>query len=285
MSSAPDDDRRIVARYLREIGEYPVLSHDDERQLLRRTAEGDPEATSRLVESNLGFVVKIAAEYRSLGVPFEDLLNEGNLGLIEAAKRFDIERETKFITYAVWWIRKTILRAIADRSIVVRVPSYRRKKVYELKKAELELTHRLERRPTREELADHLSTNVTQVDSLRRLLLAPVSLDRSVGEDEATPLIELLEDTVSSIEDRLLDEEIRELIVGSFRVLSAREQAVLGWRFALCGHEALTLQQIGRRIGVSRERVRQIEDQAKRRLRRSLVAKLRSRSRRRPGPP
>lgn len=249
-----------------------MLSRSDEQRLLKEIERGDPDAPARLVECNLSFVVKVAAEYRSLGVPFEDLLNEGNLGLLEAARRFDPTKGTKFITYAVWWIRKTILTAIADRSLVVRMPSYQRKKIYALRKAETTLSRTLGRVPTREEIATHMSVSPVQVDRLRRLHLAHDSLDRSVGE-EGAPRSSFLRDTGASSEKLLLDREVRYLVKRAFRKLTPREQAVLGWRFALGGQSSLTLKQIGKRLNLSRERVRQIEAGARQRLRRMLAAR------------
>jgi RNA polymerase primary sigma factor len=281
MSWAAGDERRALSRYLNEIRQFPLLEREDEQHLLQRIDRGDPEAASRLVEHNLSFVVKVATEYRSLGVPFEDLLNEGNLGLIEAAQRFDSSKGTKFITYAIWWIRKMILKAIADRSTVVRVPMHRRKKIYELKKAEAALLARLGRVPSREEIARHLSVSVAHVDSVSRLHLAHTSLDRSARKDDPAPLWEFLADDGASIEERLLSEEAGLHVANAFRRLSPREQAVLGWRLALEGPSSLTLKQVGQRLGLSRERVRQIENQAKHRLRRLLAESLRLSSRER----
>ena len=278
MSRITSHENGALSRYLREIRTFPRLEREDEQQLLCRIDEGDPEATTRLVESNLGFVVKVAMEYRSLGVPFEDLLNEGNLGLIEAAKRFDGSKGTKFITYAIWWIRKSILKSIADHALVVRVPSYRRRKIYNLKKAETELRNRFDREPTREELAKQLKARVVDIDRLRGVHLVSTSLDQKIGEEPSASLNDFLADDSDSVEERLLSEEAGLMVTDAFRQLSNREQAVLGWRLALEGPTSLTLQQIGKRLKISRERVRQIESGAKHRLRRILVASLRKSS-------
>ena len=274
MNRALADEHRVLSLYLREIRAFPLLSREDEQRLFHQNEQGDPDALARLVESNLSFVIKVAAEYRSLGVPFEDLVNEGNLGLIEAAKRYDPSKDTKFITYAIWWIRKMILKAITDRSLVVRVPGYRRKKIYELRKAEAALLGRLGRAPTREEIARHLSASVAHVDKVRSLHLVDFSLDRSLGRDGAAPLQEFLADCGESVEQRLLSEEAGSLVADAYRLLSPREQAVLGWRYGLGGQSALTLKEIGGRLSLSRERVRQIENEAKRRLRRWLAPSL-----------
>jgi len=270
-----ENERRALSRYLREIRVFPVLTREEERQLARRIEAGDPEAKTRLVESNLGFVIKVAAEHRSLGVPFEDLLNEGNLGLLEAAGRYDASKGTKFITYAVWWIRKKILKAIADRSLVVRVPSYQRKRISALRHAEGVLHRKLGRSPTREEIARHLSISVDHVDRVRRLRLTHTSLDRKAGGDDPISLLERLADTDDSVEQQLLSEEVRGLAAQAFRQLSPKEQAVLCWRLGLRERPPETLMQVGKRMGLSRERIRQIENQALRRLRRWLAKALR----------
>ena len=265
------DGPGALSRYLREISVFPLLEKEDEQKLVRRLKQGDADAASSLVESNLSFVVKIASEYRTLGMPFEDLLNEGNLGLIEAANRFNPAKGTRFITYAIWWIRKKMLKAIADHSLVVRVPQYRRKKVYDVKRAESTLRGALGRQPTREEVAGHLSVSVKQVDHARRQSLVSTSLDQEVGEDSATPLHEFLTDDKLSAEQKLLTEEAGHQVALAFQRLTPREQAVLGWRLALGRPTPLTLKQVGERLDISRERVRQIESVAKIRLRRMLA--------------
>ena len=270
-----NNEHRILSRYFHEISAYPLLQHEDELKLVRRMEQGDTDAATRLVQSNLSFVVKVANEYRTLGVPFEDLLNEGNLGLIEATKRYDPTKGTKFITYAIWWIRKSILKALADHSLVVRMPAYRRKKIYELKRAESALREGLGRIPTREEVASELAIKVTQVDRIRGMHLVETSLDKSFGDDNAGSLHEFLADDTLSVEDRMLGEEAGRLVAEAFRQLSKREQDVLGWRLALKGRSSLTLKQVAHKLGVSRERVRQIENEAKHRLRRFLAASAR----------
>jgi RNA polymerase primary sigma factor len=283
MSRRPKNERQVLSRYLRDIRGFSVLTREHEQRLVDQIERGDAGAAACLVESNLSFVVKVASEYRSLGVPFEDLLNEGNLGLIEAARRFDRGKGTRFITYAVWWIRKRILEAVANGS-VVRVPSHQRKKISALRKAEATLLIRLGRTPTREEIARYISVSVSEVDGLRRVHLTHVSLDRRVGEDESVPLSDLVADASASAEESLLRAESESLLARAFARLTPREQTVLRWRLALDGHTSLTLEQVGKRLDVSRERVRQIETEAKNRLRRFMTgsrqAPLRTKRRR-----
>ena len=276
MSHDSRNEPRALSRYLREIRQLPLLGPAEEKLLVCRVEKGDPEAVVSLIESNLSFVVKIAAEYRSLGVPFEDLLNDGNLGLIEATRRFDPGRGNKFITYAIWWIRKAILESIANHAIVVRMPAYRRKKVYEFRKAETTLRNRLDRLPTSEETARHLKVSISDIDKLRCLHLAHSSLDRKIGAEDSPSPLEFLKDDRSSAEDNLLSEEAGAQMARAFERLTKREKDILGWRLGLGGQSPLTLKQIGKQLDISRERVRQIENEAKQRLRRWVAASMRS---------
>jgi RNA polymerase primary sigma factor len=209
-------------------------------------------------------------------VPFEDLLNDGNIGLINATKRFDPGRGTRFITYAVWWIRKAMLESIANHSLVVRMPAYRRKKIYEFRKAEAALRNRLERPPTSEETARHLKARVADVEKLRCMHLVHSSLDRKIKEEDTPSHLDFLKDDGPSAEERLLSEEAGDLMACAFRKLAKREQEILSWRLGLGGQTPLTLEQIGKLLDISRERVRQIENEAKHRLRRWVASSLRS---------
>ncbi|HNX19463.1 MAG TPA: sigma-70 family RNA polymerase sigma factor, partial [Acidobacteriota bacterium] len=158
-----NSDRSVLSRYFSEIRAYPLLTKEQEQQLAHRVRKGDKDAFEHLVASNLSFVVKVASEYRNLGLPLEDLLNEGNLGLIEAARRYDPEKGTKFITYAIWWIRKAILKALAEQVNLVRVPTYQMKKVKQVREAEHTLRKELGRAPERHEISDRLDTTLKKV--------------------------------------------------------------------------------------------------------------------------
>ena len=160
----------VLSRYFTEIREYPLLSKEEEQKLARCVKAGDKDALNELIESNLSFVVKVASEYRNLGLPFEDLLNEGNLGLIEAAHRYDAGKGTKFITYAIWWIRKSILKALSERSSLVRVPSYQMKKVREIRETERSLSRTLGRKPDRAEVSAELERSLAKVDQVLSLI-------------------------------------------------------------------------------------------------------------------
>lgn len=262
-------DRTVLSRYFTEIREYPLLTKEQEQQLAHRVQKGDPDAFDHLVASNLSFVVKVASEYRNLGLPLEDLLNEGNLGLIEAARRYDPAKGTKFITYAIWWIRKSILKALAEQVNLVRVPTYQMKKVKEVRETERTLRKELGRSPERQEISDRLDVSIKKVDQVLQVHSREVSLDDTVGKDKKTPVSDFLVDPdIASPEDNLLKREGTSLVTDALDFLTEQERMVIRHRFGLDGSPILTLKEIGEKMGVSRERVRQIETQAKQRLRR-----------------
>jgi len=266
----------ILSHYFSEIREFPLLTKKEEQALARRIRRGNRGALNELVESNLSFVAKVASEYRYLGMPFEDLLNEGNVGLIEAAHRFDASRDTKFISYAIWWIRKSILKALSEQSGVVRLPYSQMKKVKEIRKAEQALRRTLGRKPTREEISRHLSKSVAKIDKVLQHGAHEISLDEPVGEDQDNSLADCIED-VSQIsqEQRMLDTELTGGVGELFEHLNEQQQTVISYRFGLGGGPSLTLQETGDRMGLSRERVRQIECQAKTRMRKLLEKRQR----------
>ena len=268
-----------IARYLVEISEYPLLSKEEEVALARAVPQvkKSPGALNGLVESNLSFVVKVASAYRGMGLQFEDLLNEGNLGLIEAANRYDHRRGTKFITYAIWWIRKAILRALAEHSSTVRVPSYQMKKVREMRQAERALTRTLGRKAAREEVGRQVGASVDKLDALMQLPCKEMSIDEKIGEGSDSSVSDFLVDgNQVSVESGLIREENQQLIRWALTSLNRQEQLILMNRFGLAGGKVLTLKEIGEQMSLSRERVRQIEVQAKRKIRRLFNAEQRT---------
>ncbi len=266
------DRSSLLTRYFAEIREYPLLSKEQERMLAREVKRGDQKALHELVESNLSFVVKVASEYRNLGLPFEDLLNEGNLGLIEAARRYDAAKGTKFITYAIWWIRKSILKALSEHAALVRVPTYQMKKVREIREAENALRRTLGRKPRRDEISERLAKSVRKIDQTLQLRMREVSLEEKVGRDRDTPLCDYLVDrNGTDPEADLIKREASCLVTEALACLTEQERTVLTYRFGLTGGSPLTLKEIGKKMGISRERVRQIECQAKTRLRRMFA--------------
>jgi RNA polymerase primary sigma factor len=257
-----------LSRYFADIRHYPALSREREQVLAGSVRAGCRVSRDALVESNLSFVVKVASEYRNLGLPLEDLLNEGNLGLIEAAHRYDASKGTKFITYAIWWIRKSILRALSERSALVRVPSYQLKKVREIRQTEQRLSRELGRAPDRQEISDTLERSLSKIDKVLQFSLREVSLDHRVGRTHEQKVSDYLVDENSvNAEDDLIRREHSSLVATAMRALTAQEKAVVCYRFGLADDAPRTLKEVGKLMKISRERVRQIENQAKRRLR------------------
>ncbi len=277
MAKGSLDRSSCVTKYLREISEYPLLTKDQEKAIaVRMQKDGGDRSYHDLVKSNLSFVVKIASEYRNMGLPFEDLLNEGNIGLIEAAHHFDHTRGTKFITYAIWWIRKSILKALSQHSAMVRIPNYQLKKVRTVRNTERMLSRELGREAGRDEISKELRVTIAKIDEILQMKMRELSLDDKIGREKDTPISDYLVDGRSiNPEDELIRHEHQGLIRLALRSLSDQEQTVIINRFGLEGGRTFTLKEIGVKLGVSRERVRQIENQAKRRLRK-LIARSRA---------
>ncbi|HUH13459.1 MAG TPA: RNA polymerase sigma factor RpoD/SigA [Longimicrobiales bacterium] len=259
--------------YIREISRFKPLSGDDEKALGRRIQQGDQEALQRLVEANLRFVVSYAKRYRGLGLAFLDLIHEGSLGLIEAAKRFDPERNVKFISYAVWWVRQAIFHALSEHHRVFRLPQKLSGQISKMGNAREQLAAELERQPTTEELAKKTAMTEQEVEKLLRVSGDDLSLSTAVGEDGSLELGDTLEqDTIPSVEIQLIRSSFEEQIRNLVAELDEKEREVLRMRFGLDGEEPKTLQEIGVALGLSRERIRQIESKAKEKLRRSRHA-------------
>ena len=274
MDSTQKDRGTVLSRYFSDIREYPLLTKEQEQGLARNVKNGCRDSLHELVESNLSFVVKVASEYRNLGLPFEDLLNEGNIGLIEAAHRYDATKGTKFITYAIWWIRKSILKSLSEHSSLVRVPTYQMKKVREIRDAENSLRRQLGRKPQREEISKRLDRNVAKIDQVLQFSLREMSLDDKVGKERDTPIADyLVDDNLITPEDDLIKREANTLVSEAMADLTEQERTVLCHRFGIAGGPTLTLKEIGEMMNISRERVRQVECQAKMRLRKMFARK------------
>jgi RNA polymerase primary sigma factor len=254
---ATDDSLRM---YLRDIGRIPLLSAAEEVSLAKRMERGDMEAKSRLVEANLRLVVSIAKRYLGRGLSFLDLIQEGNLGLIRAVEKFDYRRGYKFSTYATWWIRQAVTRAIADQARTIRIPVHMVEKLNHLVRAKRQLIQDLGREPTPEELAKVMDTTVDKVQHLIKISQSPVSLEKPVGDEEEAELGDFLEDEGTPKPMEAAVSEIKKDDLNKvLDSLPHRERKILELRYGLNGEHPRTLEQIGRRFGVTRERIRQIE--------------------------
>jgi len=280
MARNPDQERNVLSSYLADIRKKRPLSRDQEQRLLREIDRGDQAAFDELVECNLGFVVKVATEYRGLGLPFEDMLNEGNLGLLEAARRFDPRKGVKFITYAIWWIRKAILQSISEKSNVVRVPYAQLRRIERIRRAEARLRARLGRNPSRQDLARELGMGERLIEKAQQAGTKPLSLARPAREDGTTTVEEFVESAGKTQEQQIIDREAQRNLEQAFVRLNEQQRTVIVLRFGLGGEPRLTLKEAGERMGLSRERIRQIESQALEAMRRRISSPPKSPDRR-----
>jgi RNA polymerase primary sigma factor len=259
--------------YIREISRYTPLSLEAEQALGRRIQAGDAEALNSLVEANLRFVVSYAKRYRGLGLSFLDLIHEGNLGLIEAAKRFDPNRNVKFISYAVWWVRQAIFHALSEHARAFRLPQRVSGQVSKVEAVRDRLASELQRAPTVEEVARATNLTTEEVEELMRIAGEDVSLSSAIGEDGGLELEDTLEqDLIPPVELDLMRSSFKQQIQAMVEGLDEKEREVIRMRFGLDGEDPRTLQEIGAALGLSRERIRQIESKAKEKLRRNHQA-------------
>ncbi|KFZ31754.1 RNA polymerase sigma factor RpoS [Pseudidiomarina salinarum] len=254
--------------YLSEIGYSPLLTAEEEVKFSRLALKGDEKARARMIESNLRLVVKIARRYTNRGLALLDLVEEGNLGLIRAVEKFDPERGFRFSTYATWWIRQTIERAIMNQTRTIRLPIHVVKELNTYLRASRELAHKLDHEPTAEDIAEKMDVPVEDVTKMLRLNERVTSVDTPLGGDNDKALVDILSDhNDSDPEGVLQDDDLRQHIVDWLKGLNTKQREVLARRFGLMGHEPATLEDVGREIGLTRERVRQIQVEALKRLR------------------
>ena len=257
--------------YLSEIGFSPLLTAEEERYYARLALKGDEAARKRMIESNLRLVVKISRRYMNRGLSLLDLIEEGNLGLIRAVEKFDPERGFRFSTYATWWIRQTIERAIMNQTRTIRLPIHVVKELNVYLRAARELTQKLDHEPTAEEIAELVDKPVEDVKRMLGLNERVTSVDVPLGPDSDRSLLDTIADQqVSDPAELLQDEDMRESIAAWLEELNDKQREVIARRFGLAGYESATLEEVGREIGLTRERVRQIQVEALRRLREIL---------------
>ena len=264
-------ESQSLDKYLQEIGKVDLLTSDQEVELAKLIKGGDEIALERLTKANLRFVVSVAKQYQNQGLSLGDLINEGNLGLIKAARRFDETRGFKFISYAVWWIRQSILQALAEQSRIVRLPLNRVGSLNKISRALSQLEQKYEREPSAKELADSLEMTVSEVMDTMKISGRHVSVDAPFSQEEENSLLGVLEDTSGEGPDRkLIGESLRKEIFRALSTLTKREELVVTSYFGLDDdRQAMTLEEIGEKFNLTRERVRQIKEKAIRRLRQS----------------
>jgi RNA polymerase primary sigma factor len=272
--SITNRESQSLDKYLHEIGKVDLITAEEEVILAQKIREGDQAALERLTKTNLRFVVSVAKQYQNQGLTLGDLINEGNLGLIKAAKRFDETKGFKFISYAVWWIRQSILQAIAEQSRIVRLPLNQVGSLSKISKAFSRLEQEFEREPSPEELADTLETTVDKITDTLSNSGRHVSMDAPFVQGEENTLLDVLENHDPNTDSNLIDESLSEEIRRSLATLTEREREIIVLFFGLSTNHPLSLEEIGEKFSLTRERVRQIKDKALQRLRHTSRSKI-----------
>ncbi|SDE26314.1 RNA polymerase primary sigma factor [Mucilaginibacter pineti] len=272
--SITNRESQSLDKYLHEIGKVDLITAEEEVILAQKIREGDQAALERLTKTNLRFVVSVAKQYQNQGLTLGDLINEGNLGLIKAAKRFDETKGFKFISYAVWWIRQSILQAIAEQSRIVRLPLNQVGSLSKISKAFSKLEQEFEREPSPEELADMLETTVDKISDTLSNSGRHVSMDAPFVQGEENTLLDVLENHEPNTDSILINESLSEEIKRSLSTLTEREREIIVLFFGLSTNHPLSLEEIGEKFNLTRERVRQIKDKALQRLRHTSRSKI-----------
>ncbi len=272
--SITNRESQSLDKYLHEIGKVDLITAEEEVILAQKIREGDQAALERLTKTNLRFVVSVAKQYQNQGLTLGDLINEGNLGLIKAAKRFDETKGFKFISYAVWWIRQSILQAIAEQSRIVRLPLNQVGSLSKISKAFSRLEQEFEREPSPEELADTLETTVDKISDTLSNSGRHVSMDAPFVQGEENTLLDVLENSDPNTDSNLINESLSEEIKRSLATLTEREREIIVLFFGLSTNHPLSLEEIGEKFNLTRERVRQIKDKALQRLRHTSRSKI-----------
>jgi RNA polymerase primary sigma factor len=268
-------ENQSLDKYLSEIAKVELISAEQEVELAKRIRDGDQVALEKLAKANLRFVVSVAKQYQNNGMSLGDLINEGNVGLIKAASRFDETRGFKFISYAVWWIRQSIMQALAEQSRIVRLPLNRVGSLNKISRAFSELEQKYEREPSSEELAKVLDMSPEEIESNQRLSGRSISVNAPFVQGEENSLLDVLENDSEETPDQgLMNNSLRQEIARSLSTLTERESEVIASYFGLNGTQSMTLEEIGDKFSLTRERVRQIKEKATRKLRNGYRSKL-----------
>jgi RNA polymerase primary sigma factor len=269
MSPPLNIEDRSLEIYLREISELPTLTSEEERVLILKAKKRDRESIERLIYAHLKFVVSLARHYQGYGVPLGDLINEGNLGLIKALKKFDPDRKVRFLSYAIWWIRQSIMKALNEQSRLIRVSEDGRSKLKKMKKAVVELMHEIGGEPTFHQIAQELGLSVKEVKRTYQIVTTEVSLDAPIFPGESHTLLDITDQTALPSPEEAYETTERTIrLTKALNTLPARERKILGLYFGLNEAKAYTLEEIGKKMGISRERVRQLKSRALKTMRR-----------------
>jgi RNA polymerase primary sigma factor len=267
-----DDGDSGIKIYLREIGQTPLLTREEEVKLARRIKRGDQAARQQMIKANLRLVVKIAHDYASYCLPLLDLISEGNIGLMKAVERFDPKKGGKLSTYAAWWIKQSIKRALANQSKTIRLPVHLVDKIARMRRVGMQLAEEFGREPTDEELGEELNMPAAKIAQLRTAAIRPASLDAAVGQEEdGASLGDMIGDESAAMpSDMLSDKNLRKAVMDLLHVLDDRELKIITLRFGLDGKKEMTLEEVGRKFKVTRERIRQLQNIALRKIKRAL---------------
>ncbi len=262
-------DEKSLEIYLKEIGEIPILTEEEERELIKRAKAGDKEAREKLIYSHLRFVVSVAKKYQGYGVPLGDLINEGNMGLLRALERFDPNRKVRFLSYAIWWIRQAIMKALNEQSRLIKISPESLSKLKKVKETESELMHKSGVTPTVEEVAQELNVTVDEVKAAQELAIKEISIDQPIYPDsDKRTLVDVLDqNALPSPEKSYEERERHEKVMQALEILRPRDRYVIEQYFGLKDGRPRTLEDIGKELGISRERVRQLKDRALKQIR------------------
>jgi len=273
---AVEDSDTGIKIYLREIGQIPLLTPEQEVELAAKIKKGDLAARALMIKSNLRLVVKIAHDYANLGLPLLDLISEGNIGLMKAVERFDPAKGGKLSTYAAWWIKQSIKRALANQSKTIRLPVHLVDKISKIRRVSMQMSEELGREPTDDELAEEIGMSTAKVSQLKTVAIRPASLDAPISDDDTTEFGEIVgDDEAMTPFEMLQDKNLRSEVSDLLAVLDEREKKIIFSRFGLDGGRPKTLEEVGKKFGVTRERIRQLQNIALSKLRRALQKKER----------
>ncbi|PWU05411.1 MAG: RNA polymerase subunit sigma [Verrucomicrobia bacterium] len=268
---AMEDSETGFQQYLRDIAQFPLLTPEQEVELAAKIKQGDQQARATMVRANLRLVVKIARDYANIGLPLLDLISEGNIGLMKAVERFDPTKGGKLSTYAAWWIKQSIKRALANQSKTIRLPVHLVDKISKMRRVSMQMTEELGREPTDEELADEIGLSSIKVAQLKSAAVRPASLDAPINEEDSTEFSEIVGD-MEALDpfEHLRDKDLRDEVTELLDVLDERERQIISSRFGLDGSKPKTLEEVGENFGVTRERIRQLQNMALMKLRKAI---------------